>query len=205
MPGLGSVSFRRLAPAAALVVTAALLGLAAPEARAQAWGGPEDDWSAGSPSGATTGPGPNTPWSFRAGLGFTADPNDFLLNFDLGYAFDRFVTVGPMMQVGVEDDRFLVAPTANLTITIPDLPGERLDRFHPFVFVGAGFAILENDDRGGDTRQTGFLVNTGWGLDYQLSDRVSVGSRMILNFLPSRTLDDEFFFTWEVGSIKLAF
>ena len=91
-----------------------------------------------------SGGGPASTWSLRAGLGFTADPDDLLLNFELPYRFDRYVSLGPMIQFGVEEDRFLVAPTANLTVTIPDLPGEALDRLQPFLMVGAGFAVINN-------------------------------------------------------------
>ena len=138
-------------------------------------------------------------------MGFTADPDDFLLNFELPYRFDQYVSVGPMIQVGLGDRRYIVAPTANLTITIPDMPGETLDRFHPHFFGGIGFAVIENEERGGSNRGAGFLANAGVGVDYALSERVSVGSRMIFNFLPGRTLDEKFFYSWEIIGLKLDF
>lgn len=186
-----------------------LVALALPQhALGQDWGDDSDDWGTPESGGQSSGgwvESADAPWSFRAGLGFTVDPDDFLLTFELPYRFDRYVSVGPMVQVGLEDRRYLVAPTANLTIRVPDLPGDRWDRFHPLIFAGVGFAVIENDDRGGDTRQTGFLVNTGFGVEYTLSERVNLGSRMILNFLPSRTLDEKFFYAWEIGSVRLSF
>ncbi|MBJ20975.1 MAG: hypothetical protein CL933_16330 [Deltaproteobacteria bacterium] len=170
---------------------------------AQDWGESEDGWSSNPPP--SRGVGGSSPWSLRTGIGFTSDPNDFLLNFELPYSFDQYISVGPMMQIGIEDDRSIVAPTANLTLTIPNMPGQNFDRFHPFIFSGIGFAVIENDDRAGDDQSAGFLINAGFGLDYVLSEHLSIGSRMILNFLPERTLDEKFFFSWEVGGIRLSF
>ena len=167
-----------------------------------------DDWSSAEDRGYSSQPGgdePTTPWSFRAGMGFTNDPNNFLLSFELPYRFDQYVSLGPLFQIGLGDDRYIVAPSVNLTITIPDLPGENFDRFKPNLFAGVGFAVIENEGRAGDDRAVDFLINTGFGVDYVLSQRVSIGSRMILNFLPNKVLDEKFFYTWEVASIKLAF
>ena len=139
------------------------------------------------------------------GLGFVSDPNAFLLNFEIPYRFDRFVSAGPMMQVGIHDHKLIVAPTANVTIRVPDMPGEYFDRLHPNLFVGIGFAVIEKEKRRGDNRSAGFLANFGVGVDFDLSKRVSIGSRMIFNFLPEETLDEEFFYAWEVAGIKLSF
>jgi hypothetical protein len=139
-------------------------------------------------------------------MGFTIDPNDFLLSFELPYRFDQYVSVGPLFQIGLGDDRYLVAPSINLTITIPDLPGQNLDRFRPNFFTGVGFAVIKKAHTPSyDDREAAFLINAGFGVDYVVSQRVSVGSRMILNFLPGRALSNKFFYTWEVASIKLAF
>lgn len=183
-----------------------LIGLLSAPAHAQDWGSEDDDWSSGDSLGGTTTAGPpTTPWSFRAGMGFTNDPDTFLLNFELPYRFDQYVSAGPMMQVGLEDNRFIVAPTMNLTVTGANLLSGELARFQPTIFAGIGFAILNNDDRGGDTQDAGFLVNTGFGIDYLLSDRVTIGSRMLFNFLPGGTLDERFFYAWEVASVRLNF
>jgi hypothetical protein len=38
-----------------------------------------------------------------------------------------------------------------------------------------------------------------------LSERLSVGTRMIFNFLPERTLDEKFWYSWEIGGLRFAF
>jgi len=174
---------------------------------AQDWGREADEaddrWSAATTTEIQDPP--STGWSFRAGIGFIDDPTAFLLNFEAPYAFDRRVSVGPMIQVGLDGDNTIVAPTLNLTVTVPDLPGEDWDRIRPFGFIGFGFAYIKDDNRRNDNSSAGFLVDFGFGLDYQLSDRLFVGSQMTFNFLPETTLGQNFFYSWQIGGLRLAF
>lgn len=180
-------------------------------ANAQDWGSDEDDWASeprrDSADDARSGPRNDSipGWSLRAGLGFTLDPGTLLLNFELPYAFDRWVSAGPMIQVGLDDHDTIVAPTANVTVTIPDLPGDALDRLHPFALVGVGFAVIEDDNRQNDNSSAGFLIDFGFGVEYQLSDHFYLGSQMMFNFLPEETLDEDFFYSWQIGALRLAF
>ena len=172
----------------------------------QDWGSDDDVQPTGTQLGGRTTAGPpTTPWSFRAGAGFTVDPDNFLLNFEVPYRFDPYVSAGPMMQVGLGEDRYLVAPTANLTIHGANLFEGDLARFEPNVFAGIGFAVIKNGQRGGANRDAGFLMNAGFGLDYILSDRLTIGSRMIFNFLPGGTLDETFYYSWEIAGVRLNF
>lgn len=190
-----------------LGLCSALVILALPRASlAQDWGEEDDVWtrSEASASDPIGGPMP-TGWSLRAGIGFIHDPTALLLNFEAPYAFDQWVSAGPMLQVGLDDNNTIVAPSLNVSVTIPDLPGEDFDRFHPFGFVGIGFAYIEDDNRRNDNSSTGFLVNFGVGLEYQLSDNFFLGSQMIFNFLPEETLDEYFFFSWQIGGARITF
>lgn len=187
------------------IAAALAIALAATAATGQDWSSEDDDWATEPPPPSAGGIPPSTAWSLRMGLGFVSDPNAFLLAFELPYRFDRFVSAGPLVQVGLHENKLIVAPTANLEIRVPDMPGRDLDRLHPFVFAGVGFAVIEKEERFGDNRSAGFLVNTGFGVDFALSERASFGSRMIFNFLPVQTLQERFFYAWEVGSVKLSF
>lgn len=191
--------------------------LVVPPAIGQDWGREDDDW--GPPATdrrddrdwdryPTNGGGlvERVPgWSFRGGIGFTADPGTLLLNFELPYAFDRWVSAGPMLQVGIDDHDLIVAPTANVIVRVPDLPGEALDRVHPYALVGIGFAVIEDDNRRGDNSSAGFLIDFGVGLEVQLSEHLYLGSQMMFNFLPEETLDEDFFYSWQVGGVRIAF
>ena len=174
---------------------------------AQDWGSESDESDESWSSDATIQDEAqaSTGWSFRAGIGFIDDPSAFLLNFEAPYAFDRRVSVGPMIQVGLDSDNTIIAPTVNLTVTIPDLPGEAWDRVKPYGLIGIGFAYIEDDNRRNDDSSAGFLINFGIGLEYELSDHLFVGSQMMFNFLPETTLGQNFFYSWQIGGLRLAF
>lgn len=188
-------------------------------AGAQDWGSEDDSWDTPtrsptrSRSEAQRQTRSNVPtvqelipgWSIRAGLGFTSDPETLLLDFGVPYAFDRWVSAGPMLQVGIDEHDTIVAPTLDVTVRVPDLPGESLDRLHPYGLVGIGFAVIEDDNRQNDNVSVGFLVHFGVGLEYQVSDHLYLDSQMKFNFLPEETLDVDFFYSWQVGGVRIAF
>ena len=174
---------------------------------AQDWGGESDDsWSEPTNSGSAQGGGGlPTGWSLRAGIGFIDDPSAFLLNFEAPYAFDQWVSAGPMFQIGLDNHNTIVAPTVNVTVTIPDLPGQDFDRFHPYGFAGMGFAYIEDDNRRNDNSSAWFLINFGFGLEYQVSDNFFIGSQMMFNFLPEEVLEEHFFYSWQIGGARITF
>ncbi len=130
--------------------------------------------------------------TFEAGdLLFTATDSTFSSGQISLYSFDNGGSVGSAFD--------------NVTVTIPDLPGERYDRLHPYCLIGMGFAVLEDDSRRNNKRSAGFLVNFGFGLEYQLSERFFLGSQMMFNFLPEETLDEKFFYSWQIGGLRIAF
>jgi opacity protein-like surface antigen len=202
----------RLGGAVLFVFSIALLSLGLTlSASAQDWGREDDDgWSTPDSSQprkqSATSKGPDlTGWSGKFGVGFTASPTTFLMNFEAPYRFDQWVSAGPMMQVGIDDHDTIIAPTVNVTVTIPDLPGEDFDAVHPYGFAGMGFAYIEDDNRRNDKSSAGFLINFGMGVEYQISDRLFLNSQMMFNFLPERTLDQKFFYSWQVGGLRVAF
>lgn len=193
----------------------ALAGLfAAPLASAQDWGDSEDDWSAApapatspaaSAGSASAGRSAAAGWSLQAGVGFTADPDTFLMNFEAPYAFNEWVSAGPAMQVGVEDHHTIVSPSANVRLTIPDLPGRSFDRVHPYLFTGLGFAYVEKDRGRNDGDGVGLLIPVGVGVEYQVSEKVFLGSQMMLNFLPKETKGESFYYAWQIAGLRFAF
>jgi opacity protein-like surface antigen len=144
-------------------------------------------------------------WSFRAGVGFTAAPESLHLNFEFPYSFDRWVSAGPSIQVGIDDDDTIVAPTLDVNVRLADLAGMGLARVKPYGIVGMGLAILDQDKRPGDNTDAGFLLNVGLGIEYEVSEHLYLGSQMKFNILPFQTLGQKFFYTWQVGGVRLAF
>ncbi|MBK7949011.1 MAG: outer membrane beta-barrel protein [Deltaproteobacteria bacterium] len=187
-----------------------------PLAEAQDWGDDSsEDWSTPQPAqarpqttrGSRSSGARNAAagWSARAGIGFTADPETFLMNFEAPYSFNEWMALGPMLQIGVEDDYTLVMPTANLTLKVPDLPGTDFDRLTPYGFAGIGFAVIEREARGREKEGVGFLVDFGVGIEYQVSEKVFLGSQMMFNVLPSKTQNQGFIFSWQLAGIRFAF
>lgn len=205
---------RRLA---VLLAIAAAALFAVPLAQAQDWGDDSsEDWNTPQPtqtqtrstssSRSSSARNAGEGWSVQAGIGFTADPETFLMNFDAPYSFNEWISFGPAMQVGIAGSRILVAPTGNLRVTIPDLPGRAFDRVRPYAIAGMGFAVIENDNgrRDGDAA-TGFLIDFGAGVEYQVSEKVFLGTQMIFNVLPDRVKREDFYFAWQLAGIRFAF
>jgi hypothetical protein len=142
--------------------------------------------------------------SLRGAIGFTEDPDTFLLAFEGNYYVNHHVAFGPLLQLGVADKRVLVAPTLNLRgafdLGIPDMAA-----LQPFVQGGLGLAYLNRDNRRGDDDDVGFLLNFGFGVDYYVRDDLSIGSDMLFNVLPDETLGENFFFSWRVVSLSFHF
>jgi hypothetical protein len=174
------------------VVLALLLGVAGPLAAAAA-----------PPSGSSV--------SLEGGIGFTSDPETFLLGFELPFQVAPGVEVGPLLQLGFADNHTIVAPTLNARYVF-DLPAwgvweqrPTLRRIHPMVFGGLGFAYIDQDGSSGDRDGTGFLFDLGFGAEYELTPVVSVGSRMTFNVLPDSVAGENFFFSWQVGTVRFRF
>ena len=194
----------------ALLASFCLLAAAAPRAQAQDWGDEGEDWGAPAeparPAPASTRRDDGSRgFSVRTGLGFTADPTTFLVNFEVPYSFERWIALGPMLQFGIEGDDLLVMPTANVTLKVPDLPGRSFDRVIPYAFGGLGFAYIERHHRGQDREGAGFLIDAGFGVEYQVSEKVFFGSQMTFNFLPQKTQGERFVYSWQMAGIRFAF
>jgi len=160
---------------------------------------------AGAGGGAFQG-GPSTAlaagrWSVRGGIGFTTSPELFLMGLELDYNLFQNFGIGPLVQVGVTDKELLVAPTVNAQYAF-NIP--RLDRLKPFIQGGIGFAYRNNEDCDCN-EDTGFLVNFGPGVDWFLAGNLAVGSSALFNFMPGDVLDDDFFFSWQVVTLRWVF
>lgn len=156
--------------------------------------------------GRITNPGgPAEGWSARAGIGFTGNPSTFLLNFEAPYAFNPWVALGPMIQVGLDDDYTITAPTLNATVKFPDFLGPAFDRVVPYALGGLGLAVIENEDAPNDKRSVGFLIDFGLGVEYQLSDRLFVGTQMMFDIMPKQTQGQKFIYAWQIGGLRYAF
>jgi len=150
------------------------------------------------------------PVSIETGIGFTSDPSTFLLAAELPIQVAPDVEVGPLLQLGVGDDRLIVAPTVNARYSFllsRYVKNNRpvWDRLRPIAHAGLGFAYLEHDRPVNDDDDLGFLFNLGAGIQYEWTDRLAFGTRMTFNVMPTKVLDDRFFFSWQLAQLRYRF
>ncbi len=163
--------------------------------------------SAAAQSRSARGPAEDRRLSVQAGLGFTADPDAFLLEFEGDYRLGQGLSVGALLQLGLDDDFTLVSPAGYLRYSF-DLShlGSELGRVTPYVQAGLGLTHIEIDGPVvGDDDDTGFLMNFGFGVEAPLTDSVSLGSKMLFNFLPDEVFGESFYFSWQVAGIRVRF
>ncbi|MCP4039314.1 MAG: porin family protein [bacterium] len=140
----------------------------------------------------------------RGGIGFMDGPDAFLANFEFeGFIRDE-VAIGVGLQLGVDDDLVVVAPTlfSRFVFDLSRIEHDVLRRFEPFVQGGFGIAHMDAERRGRDRDGTDFLMNFGVGVDYPLNDAVGLGSRMLINVIPTEVLNQRVYFSWEMLSVR---
>lgn len=149
------------------------------------------------------------PWSLQAGLGFMADPDAFLLGVEADYRIGNGFSLGPSVELGLDDDFIVVSPTGYLRYSF-DLGGisESLRPLRPFVQGGAGITWIHLDRpdfSGSDEDDVGFMANAGFGVDYGLTRHLALGSRMLFNFIPVNVFGENFYYSWQVATLRFRF
>jgi hypothetical protein len=148
-------------------------------------------------------------WSIQAGLGFMVDPDAFLLGLEADYRIGSCFSLGPSIELGIDDDFTVVSPTAHLRYSF-DMRGvsESLRPLRPFVQAGAGLTWIHLDRPNfsdNDRNDVGFLANAGFGVDYDLTRHLALGSRMLFNFMPVNAFGENFYYSWQVATLRLRF
>ena len=85
----------------------------------------------------------------RGGLGFSDDPDAFLLSAELPFRIHEGFSLAPLVQFGLDDDFLFVAPSLDVRYTV-DLSRSNSDlvkRLRPFAQAGAGLMYINVDDR----------------------------------------------------------
>lgn len=139
------------------------------------------------------------------GVGFTADPDAFLLGGSVGFLVGEQLFVGPHLQLGLDDNETLVAATVAVEKEFNLETESDARRLHPFVRGGIGILFLDEENRPGDDDDAGLLLNVGGGARYALDDRFAIGSTLLFNFLPADVHDENFFISWELAQVEFKF
>lgn len=150
------------------------------------------------------------PISQPRGLGFPAGPEAFTVGVEADFLVRGQLSMGPMVQVGLEDDFAVLSPTAFARLRF-DLPGhgETLRRVRPFIQAGAGVAYvgIEVPDLPcvGVDDDIGLFTNAGLGADFRLSHSFSIGTKLLVNMMPGEVFGESFSFSWEVAALRYRF
>ena len=154
-------------------------------------------------------------WSTGGGIGFTAEPDEtFLISLKADYRLKGDglagrISIGPVMDFGVEDDFLLFLFYGNTKIHwgLDELIGdsEMAKRIEIFGQMGFGLAHIEIDTPFGDFDDQGVLWNFGGGIDYHINDRIALTSNMRFNILGPDLFPDDFTFSWEMIGAKYKF
>jgi outer membrane protein with beta-barrel domain len=186
----------------AIGITAAIVCFAA----SGAWAQPEED-RYGTTNEPIQGYDDSGTFSLRTGLGFTADPDTLLLGFEGEYAFNDYFSMGPMVQLGIDDDTTLVSPVLFARFKT-DLGGidPDLEPVEPYFQVGPGFTYWDIDaPPGRDDDDLEFLLNLGIGTEYRIDEHFSLGTQFGFNIIPTEIFDERFYFSWEVLTLRYRF
>lgn len=160
-------------------------------------------------------------FSVQAGLGFFAadvfleDGDGFLLNFEGSYHIDQNWSAGVDLQLGFDDDFLLLSMPFYARYDFGNLPVDAayFSKMHPFAKLGIGFTYAEFDgsfSRGGirfsaDVDDTGFLFLIGGGMAYPVNDNFSLETTMQFNITTNDFFEDDFYFSWEIISLRYRF
>lgn len=136
------------------------------------------------------------------GLGFTDSPDTFLLPGEIDFYVDDNLAIGPKLQLGLDDDTTIVAPSFHVkkVFSIPHEGG--ISRWKPYVQGGAGFAWLEKQRRT-DEDDFGALLHFGGGVEVFLNEGLSLSSGIDINFLLGEPVDEDVFLS--IRLIELGF
>jgi hypothetical protein len=143
----------------------------------------------------------------RMGLGFTADPDSFLIGLGLPFHIRGGASLGPLLRLGVSDDTKLFEPSVALEyafdLKAADEPALR--DLEPVIGAGLGIAYLDEDHHNHDDDDVGMLLHFNTGFDYWITESVALGSHMSFDVLPVEAVDESFIFAWQVLTTRVRF
>lgn len=163
-------------------------------------------------------------FSVQAGLGFFSEDNfdGFMINFNGNYQIDDHWSAGADVQLGFDTDFLLVSMPFYGRYDFGDLPVDVpfLSMMHPFAKLGMGFTYAEFDFKEtippllpGFPSTTiefkfddvGFLFTMAGGLAYPINENFSLESTMQFNITTNDLFADDFYFSWELISLRYTF
>ena len=130
----------------------------------------------------------------------TADPRGGLLVISAPFGLGGAVSIGPEVQLLIEDDFLLTTATGTLQVATG-----RIGPIGTFLKGGLGVAHVSIDQGGTDDDDTSFLLNFGIGASLPLGPLLTLRSAALINVIPDSGFGDEFFFSWQILGLRLRF
>ncbi len=167
-------------------------------------------------------------WSVGAGMGFAANPvSTFLISLEAPYRLSGDgwlgrLSIGPVMDFSVENYYLLLLfyGNAKLHWGLDELiEGSKIAKdIDLFAQTGFGLSHLEIDlssasyggfggfrGRGARYDKQGVLWNFGFGLDYSVTENITLTSSMAFNIVGPHLLPSNFAYTWKMIGARYAF
>jgi len=140
------------------------------------------------------------------GIGFTSGPGTTMLGAAVDFPCAPDWTIGPSLELGVDDNRTLATLLFQAKRYFPITSGkDEVRRLLPYVHGGVGGAYLEEDTGPGSVDDTELVFAFGGGVRYQVSERVTLGSQLSFNFVPNELLDERSYTSWQVVQFVFTF
>jgi hypothetical protein len=136
------------------------------------------------------------------GLGQIDDPDAFLLGGQIEFYQTDRLAIGPMLQVGLDDDLTVVAPSLFGKFRFPLM---RVERLTPFAQGGIGFLWAERNRPGGNEDDIGFMLQAGGGVEWQIDQQLFLAGSVVVDLLPSDVLNENVILTWQIVQIGYRF
>lgn len=144
-------------------------------------------------------------------VGIAFDEVGFLATGEVDFWITRFLSVGPLLQLNVGQDIFLlIGGGPKFTVDFTDNEVSKIVKpyvhFGPALAVGFGDHGHRKNHRGHDDgTEVGLGLVLGAGVDFYLWEDISLGTGILWNWLVTAPIDERFYFGWKVFEFKFHF
>lgn len=142
-------------------------------------------------------------WQIGGSIGATIDPDLFLLTFEPSFYITHNFSIGPLLQIAVDDDLVMFVPTGQARFVFDIDHPSPLKRLKPFLQGGVGGVIGHASEPRSDT-DIGFLANVGAGIDFYLNNRLALTNNLMVNII-STAINGHVFVSWQLLGIRYLF
>lgn len=133
----------------------------------------------------------------HVGIGASSSPTTLLLGGSADFPLDEYLTFGPALQIGRDDNTSFFAPFGQIRYWFGKAADEKF--LLPYAQAGVGFVYMDRAGRSGDTA---FLLNLGGGVRLLTGEDYRIGSNVLFHFVPGDVGGEDTFLTWEIVQVS---